>query len=52
MSDLIYIIALLIFERRQKKMMIAVAIPRYARINPFEEDVYRELQKWERCASP
>jgi hypothetical protein len=22
------------------------------KLNMFEEDVYRELQKWERCASP
>jgi hypothetical protein len=35
-----------------EKMIIAVATPSYARMNLFEEDVYRELQKWERCASP
>ena len=23
-----------------------------AKLNLFEEDVYRDLQKWERCASP
>ncbi|CAM4419312.1 hypothetical protein PAAL109150_26285 [Paenibacillus alkaliterrae] len=33
-------------------MLITIATNNLTMLSFFEEDVYRELQKWKRCASP
>ncbi len=43
------------FERRRVSMKtarFATILTAPARLYRFEEDVYRDLQKWKRCASP
>jgi hypothetical protein len=33
-------------------MLITTVTTSHTKLSLFEEDVYSELQKWERCASP
>lgn len=33
-------------------MLNATVTTSHTKLSLFEEDVYRELQKWKRCASP
>lgn len=33
-------------------MLITTVMTSRTKLSLFEEDVYRELQKWKRCASP
>ncbi len=35
-----------------KKMFMTAESNQLKKMSSFEEDVYSELQKWERCASP